>query len=263
MCAVELTILASGSKGNCAYLKGGSGALLIDAGLSAREVLRRLNGAGEDATLIEAILVTHEHADHMRGVDVLARNLGVPLFATAGTLEAFFWKHGTAAAARRCVCGEPFRVGDFTVEPFATSHDAREPCGFCIGEADLAIGCCTDTGVVTPAIMARLCACDAVVLESNHCPDLLRDGPYPEYLKRRIRSKRGHLSNPDAALCLRRLADHIHAALLAHLSEVNNTCERALVSARDGLGLYADRVQITVAPQNPGVVYPGVCRLRL
>jgi len=261
---MELTVLASGSKGNCTYLRGEEGALLIDAGLSARETLRRLSEAGGDPSLVEGILVTHEHIDHIRGVDVLARRLGVPVYATGGTLEAFSRKCGTTTAEiRRCRCDEPFSVGDFSVEPFATSHDANEPCGFCITEGDLRIGFCTDTGAVTTTIFDRLASCDAVLLESNHCPEMLENGPYPAYLKSRIRSKRGHLSNPDAARCLQRLADHIHMAVLAHLSEINNTQERALLSALEGLGFYSDQVGVTVALQNPGPVHPESCGFRL
>lgn len=261
---MELTVLASGSKGNCTYLQGEQGALLIDAGLSARETLRRLEAAGGDATRIEAILVTHEHIDHVRGVDVLARRLGVSVYATGGTLEAFTAKcRGTTAETRQCRCGETFSVGDFSIEPFAASHDAREPCGFCVAEGDLRVGCCTDTGTVTTSMFDRLASCDAVLLESNHCPDMLENGPYPAYLKSRIRSKRGHLSNPDAARCLQRLADRIHMAMLAHVSEINNTPEKVLLSALEGLGLYSDQIGVTVAPQDPGAAHPESYGFRL
>jgi phosphoribosyl 1,2-cyclic phosphodiesterase len=261
---MELTILASGSKGNCAYLRGEHGALLIDAGLSAREALRRLGSAGKDASLVEAILITHEHTDHLRGAEVLARRLGVPVYATGGTLEAFARKFGSSpVVTRRCRNAEPFLVGDFCIEPFATSHDALEPCGFRIAEGDLRIGCCTDTGIITAGIMDRLASCDAVLLESNHCPDMLLNGPYPAYLKSRIRSKRGHLSNPDAAAVLQKLADHIHMAMLAHLSEINNTHDRALASALEGLGFYSDQVAVTVAPQDPGDAHPASYGIRL
>ncbi len=261
---MQLTVLASGSKGNCTYLQGERGALLIDAGLSARETLRRLEAAGGDATLVEAILVTHEHIDHVRGVDVLARRLGVPVYATGGTLDAFTAKCGrTTTEIRRCRCGETFSVGDFVVEPFAASHDAREPCGFSVTEGDLRIGCCTDTGTVTTSMFDTLASCDAVLLESNHCPDMLENGPYPAYLKSRIRSKRGHLSNPDAARCLQRLADRIHMAMLAHVSEINNTPEKVLLSALEGLGLYSDQIGVAVAPQDPGAVHPESYGFRL
>jgi phosphoribosyl 1,2-cyclic phosphodiesterase len=261
---MELIVLASGSKGNCTYLRGERGALLIDAGLSARETLRRLEAAGGDPSLIEGILVTHEHIDHIRGVDVLARRLGVPVYATGGTLEMLSTKCGaTTAEFRRCRYDEPFGVGDFSVEAFAASHDAREPCGFSVTEGDLRIGCCTDTGTVTTTIFNRLASCDAVLLESNHCPEMLENGPYPAYLKSRIRSEHGHLSNQAAARCLQRLADHIHMAMLAHLSEINNTQEKALLSALEGLGFYSDQIGVTVALQDPGPMHPESCGFRL
>lgn len=261
---MELTVLASGSKGNCTCIRGKQGLLLIDVGLSARETLRRLADAGEDASMIEGILVTHEHTDHIRGVDVLARKLKVPIYATAGTLEVFYERYGpTSAEVRRCRYEETFTVGNFQVESFATSHDAREPCGFCVSEGDLRVGCCTDTGTITATIFDKLASCDAVLIESNHCPQMLEDGPYPEFLKRRIRSNRGHLSNPDTARCLQRLADHIHMAMLAHLSETNNTEERALFSAFEGLGLYSEQIEITVAEQDPCLKHPELCGFRL
>lgn len=261
---MQLTVLASGSKGNCTYIQGERGALLIDVGLSAKETLRRLSAAGGDPALVEAILVTHEHIDHIRGVDVLARKLGVPVYATGGTLDAFIAKCGkTAAEIRRCRCGETFTLGDFAIEPFAASHDAREPCGFSVTEGDLRIGCCTDTGTVTTSMFDTLASCDAVLLESNHCPEMLENGPYPAYLKSRIRSKRGHLSNPDAARCLQRLADRIHMAMLAHLSEINNKPEIVFDSAVEALGFYSDQIGVAVAPQDPGTVHPESCGFRL
>jgi phosphoribosyl 1,2-cyclic phosphodiesterase len=261
---MKLTALASGSRGNCTCIRGGRGSLLIDAGLSRREILRRLAGVGEDPSMIEAILVTHEHTDHIKGVDVLARHLNVPVYATAGTAEELLKKCGRKPIdIRRCRYDEPFPVGDFLVEPFATSHDAREPCGFCVAEGDLRVGYCTDTGTITATIFDRLASCDAVLLESNHCPRMLEDGPYPAFLKSRIRSNRGHLSNPDAARCLQRLAGHIHMAMLAHLSETNNTGERALFSALEGLGLYSDQIEVTVAEQDPGPEHPGLCGFQL
>ena len=261
---MELTVLASGSKGNCTCIRGGHGSLLIDVGLSARETLRRFAAAGEDPSMIEAILVTHEHGDHIRGVDLLARRLDVPIYATAGTAGELLNKCGQRTPeVHRCRYGESFSVGDFLVKPFATSHDAREPCGFCITEGDLRVGCCTDTGTITPTIFDHLASCDAVLLESNHCPRMLEEGPYPAFLKRRIRSNLGHLSNPDAARCLQGLAGHIHMAMLAHLSETNNTQDRALFSALEGLGLYSDQIAVSVAEQDPGPEHPGSCGFQL
>lgn len=244
--------LASGSKGNCFFIEGDSGALLVDAGLSAREILVRIAAAGLDAGRINAVLVTHEHGDHLRGVDVLTRKLDIPAYATEGTLHDFLHHRRMSEKAIDCrVCrhDEEFRVGDFSIEPFVTSHDAAEPCGFIIHENGLRIGYCTDTGILTPPMLERLRRCDGIVLESNHCPDMLANGPYPESLKRRIRSKRGHLSNPDAAAGLQALGRDVPQVILAHLSETNNTPGRVSASARGGLGLFYDEINVIIATQ--------------
>ena len=249
---MHCTTLASGSKGNCFFIEGESGALLIDAGLSAKETLGRIAAAGLDAGQIRAVLVTHEHGDHIRGLDVLMRKLNIPAYGTKGTLHDFLHHRRTSDKAVDCrVCRhhEEFTVGDFTVEPFATSHDAAEPCGFVIRENGIRIGYCTDTGILTPPMLERLRRCDGIVLESNHCPDMLTNGPYPESLKRRIRSKRGHLSNPAAASCLTALGKDVPQVILAHVSEINNTPERVTASARQGLGLFYDETNVVVATQ--------------
>jgi len=250
-------MLASGSKGNCAIIEGGTGALLIDAGLSAKECLLRMERAGIDAGRIDALLVTHEHTDHIRGVDVLARKLEIPVYATEGTLADFLHCRRTSAKPlthHTCRDHERFGVGDFMIEPFSTSHDAQEPCGFIISEGGIRLGYCTDTGIITPHMHDLLRHCDGIVLESNHCPDMLQNGPYPESLKRRIRSKRGHLSNPAAAACLRDFGKDVPQVILAHLSEMNNTPEKAMGSAREGLGLFFETERVTVATQG------GTCK---
>jgi len=249
---MRCTILASGSKGNCVFLEGASGALLIDAGLSTKEILRRMKEASLDAGQIDAVLVTHEHNDHIGGLDVLARHLDIPVYGTGGTLHDFFHHRRISDKpidSHVCRYHELFEVGDFSVEPFATSHDAAEPCGFIIRENDLAFGYCTDTGIITPDMLDLIRHCDALVLESNHCPDMLQNGPYPEYLKRRIRSKRGHLSNGAAAKCLQALGKDAPQVILAHLSEINNTPARAMSGAREGLGLFFEEKTIVIATQ--------------
>lgn len=249
---MRCTTLASGSKGNCFFIEGESGALLIDAGLSAKETLGRIAAAGLDADRISAVLVTHEHGDHIRGLDVLIRKLNIPAYATQGTFRDFLDHRRTSdkpVDCRACRHDEVFAVEDFSIEPFATSHDAAEPCGFVIRENGLKIGYCTDTGILTPPMLERLRQCDGIVLESNHCPEMLTNGPYPESLKRRIRSKRGHLSNPAAASCLTALGKDVPHVILAHLSETNNTPERVAASAREGLGLFYDEMNVIVATQ--------------
>ena len=249
---MQCTILASGSKGNCILVEGSGGALLIDAGLSAKETLHRLASAGKQPDSIRAILVTHEHGDHISGVDVLSRRLKIPVYATRGTLHDFLTNRRTSnkpLEIHSCTYNDKFCVGDFVIEPFATSHDANEPCGFCIREDGIMLGFCTDTGIVNPGMLSRLHRCDGVVLESNHCVEMLKNGPYPESLKRRIRSARGHLSNDAASLCLRTLGRDVHAMILAHISEVNNTPEKVRLSAQNGLGLLYGETSVTIATQ--------------
>jgi len=247
---MQCIALASGSKGNCLYIEGESSSLLVDAGLTRREVLTRLHAAGKAVDSIAAILVTHEHIDHISAVMPLARRLAVPVYATGGTLVDLLDSncvHRDPVRAVRIDYGEDFRVGEFSVRAFAVSHDAREPCGFTIRNGDLTLGCCTDTGMVTDHMVENLSRCDGLVLESNHCLQMLKEGPYPESLKRRIRSRRGHLSNDDAAECINSLCTQVHSILLAHLSEVNNTPAKALASARKAAGLFSSGLEIGVA----------------
>jgi phosphoribosyl 1,2-cyclic phosphodiesterase len=251
---MQCSALASGSSGNCLYIECGDDALLIDAGLSKREILSRLQGAGGSAENIRGILVTHEHIDHIRGAYALARHLKVPIYATGGTLYEIARCRGTGAISIdlvRCRWQERLEIGNFFIEAFPASHDAREPCGFRISGNGTVLGCCTDTGVITTEMGECLSGCNLLVLESNHCPDMLRTGPYPEMLKRRIRSRRGHLSNPDAAAFIRSCCTDLDRIMLVHLSEVNNTPEKALASAKEGAGLFAGDLDIAVA-SNPG-----------
>ena len=261
---MRCTVLASGSKGNCLLIEGSGGSLLVDAGLSAKETVRRLAAAGRNPDTIEAILVTHEHGDHISGVDVLSRHLNIPVCATEGTLRNFFSLNNRVTRSRTITCryNEVLSIGNFTVKPFATSHDAAEPCGFILRENGTTLGICTDTGTINDGTMNSLLSCDGIVLESNHCPVMLKEGPYPEYLKRRIRSAKGHLSNSAMSECLCRLGRNTPQIILAHLSEVNNTPEKAIASARNGLGLLFDQTRVIVASQRgTSAEYPQVIYL--
>lgn len=249
---MRIAVLASGSKGNCIYVEDGSSALLIDAGLPAREAIKRLAAAGGDLTRIRAILVTHEHQDHVLGLDSLSARLSVPVLGTHGTLHT--WRTTRKKTRRECNIRalhylEEEEIGDFVVEPFPTSHDAAEPCGYCIRSGDSRAAICTDTGFLPRGILGIFRRCDGIVLESNHCSEMLSTGPYPEVLKRRIRSRKGHLSNEDTALCLKEISGHVGNVMLAHLSEINNTPEKAITTAQDGIGLYIDDVSLTLASQ--------------
>jgi phosphoribosyl 1,2-cyclic phosphodiesterase len=262
---MQCIALASGSSGNCLYIESGGEALIIDAGLSKREILDRLQRIGVPADTIRGILVSHEHIDHIRGAYALARSLKVPVYATGGTLRELIRCRDSIRIAIdlvRCRAGDQMEAGNFVFETFPVSHDAREPCGFRIAENGVSIGCCTDTGIITPEMEEVFSRCDGLVLESNHCPEMLATGPYPEMLKRRIRSRRGHLSNPGAAASIGRLCPDLSQVMLAHLSEVNNTPEKALSSARYGTGLFSGDVTFAVA-SNPGSSAGWPNRIRL
>jgi phosphoribosyl 1,2-cyclic phosphodiesterase len=233
---MKITVLASGSKGNCTYIEGDSGAILVDAGLSAKETFKRLEESGCSKDLIEAIFVTHEHSDHVKGVDVLSRKLSIPVIGTQGTLWQFDEKRKSdkKLVYETIKTGEIKSVSGFEVEAFSTFHDAMDPCGYRIKCGDLTFALCTDTGKTDDRIGAYLNTADALVLESNHCPEMLINGPYPAFLKARIAdAKRGHLSNTAAAECIKKYCRDSGNIILAHLSEENNKPEIALESAQN------------------------------
>jgi len=258
-------VLASGSSGNSLLLEGSSGALLIDAGLSAKEILRRISAVGSDPAAVSAILVSHEHTDHIRGLSVLSRRLNVPVIGTLGTHQALIRQERggkTCTSHIQCAFQTETNVGDFVISPFPTCHDAIEPCGFLIRDHDLTFCTCTDTGLIPQSAKAALMQSDGALLESNHCPKMLDEGPYPHFLKQRIRSRHGHLSNTTTADLIREMGSSGPAhLLLAHLSEVNNTPERALASAMGGLGLLIDQVNLAVAGNPGSATWPVEVRL--
>jgi phosphoribosyl 1,2-cyclic phosphodiesterase len=226
---MRLIVLASGSSGNAALIESGGRAVLLDAGISACETLRRVAAAGVGDARIEAILLTHEHVDHVRGARVLARRLGIPVMATAGTLRAAAACMAdvpeTVAIGRR----DRFSVAGMKVTSFPTAHDAAESAGFTFeSRRGHRVGVATDTGTVTAEVAEALAGANAIGLEANHDLRMLDEGPYPPFLKRRIAGERGHLSNDDAAATLASLAwgglAHVFAL---HLSEQNNTPETA------------------------------------
>ena len=224
---MRLVVLASGSSGNATLVESGGRAVLLDVGISARETLRRIAVAGAGDARIEAVLLTHEHTDHVRGARVLARRLGIPVYGTNGTLRA----------AAGCLADVPdlmpierrdsLSIAGMRITSFATEHDAAEPVGFTFeSRRGHRVAVATDTGLITPEIADALAGAHAIGLESNHDPRMLAAGPYPPFLKRRIAGERGHLSNDAAAAALNACAwkglSHVFAL---HLSEQNNTPE--------------------------------------
>lgn len=216
---LQVSILASGSKGNSVYVELDGVRLLVDAGISAARITKGLRARGIEPHSIDAVLVTHEHIDHVRGLKTLAKQYHLPILATRGTLAGI--DGGAAFEDDMRSISDAFMIGNVTVQPFATSHDAAEPCGFRIEGSH----CCTvatDLGVVTDTVQDAMEGADVLVLEANHDADLLRQGSYPWPLKRRILSNRGHLANGDAAWALTRMKKHPRKVYLAHLSEENN-----------------------------------------
>ena len=216
-------VLAGGSKGNAVLVCSPTTHLLLDAGLSAKELSRRLDRTPVKLERLDAVLVSHEHQDHVRGVGVLSRRLNIPVHLTRGTADHLPSQVGRPAHLTVIEAGVPFEVGDIVCRPFAVSHDASEPVGFVFEHNGTKLGFCTDLGVATNLVKARLQGCHGLIIEANHDPERLMNGPYPPHLKQRIRSRHGHLSNADAMNLLEELH---HAGLrnviLTHLSEVNN-----------------------------------------
>ena len=242
--AVSLTVLASGSRGNCSVVASSSTRLLVDAGLSARETLKRLRLVGEDISSFTAIVVTHEHSDHIHGLAALARKLRVPVYLTGATYQAFRrWardKYETAAELPKVEhfqAGAAFSIGDIGILPFTIPHDAVDPVGFTFRAEGVKIAIATDLGYVPVSVVEHLRGCDALVIESNHDLEMLRGGPYPWSVKQRVMSRVGHLSNDALAEFL--AGDYDGSAsflVLGHLSEQNNHPELARRAAERALG---------------------------
>lgn len=220
---MRFCVLGSGSKGNSTYIEKGRTRVLIDAGFSGIEIQRRLAAIGVDAAQLSAIVVTHEHSDHIRGVAVLSRKFDLPVFANAATFKAAGKSLGNLAAAKEFMTGASFSLQDLIVHPFAVSHDAADPVGFMVSDGVRSMGYCTDTGIVSRLMRHRLGSCNGLVLECNHDPAMLKNGPYPPALKQRVRSKNGHLANGDAAdFIINILHDGLEHVVLSHISETNN-----------------------------------------
>jgi phosphoribosyl 1,2-cyclic phosphodiesterase len=245
----RLQVLGSGSGGNALVIEGRQGALLLDAGFSSRELEHRLRLVGVEPRRIGAILLTHEHHDHCRGVARFARRYRVPVHATAGTFGA---RSLRPVVQRRSIrAGVGFEAAGFAVLPFPVPHDAREPVGFVIEDAaGFRVGVAADLGALEPAALVHLVDLDVLVLESNHDPEMLRTGPYPWVLKRRVASDRGHLSNPDAARGLERvLDDGLHTVVLYHLSRVNNRPALALETVGEAVERSGSAARLVLSDQ--------------
>ncbi|MGF1546821.1 MAG: MBL fold metallo-hydrolase [Thiotrichales bacterium] len=223
--ALRCRSLGSGSKGNATLIETEDTLVLVDCGFTAAEMARRITAAGFPPEALDAILVTHEHADHIRGVDVLSRRYEIPVWLTRGSRLAI--TNADLHAPTLISSHAEFRIGGLQITPFPVPHDAREPCQFVFSDGDQRVGLLTDVGSITPHILEVLRGCAGLLLEFNYDPTTLRSGPYPEALKRRIDGARGHLSNEQAATLLRSL-DHADLRFVVglHLSEQNNAPSR-------------------------------------
>ena len=245
--------LASGSDGNCTYAATAQTAILVDAGLSAKETVRRLTAIGVDIASIQGICVTHEHADHTTGLDVLHRRHGIALYANSGTIEGMNARPGGPKLNFNVFStGAPFRIGDLDLEPFSVPHDAYDPVGFVIRSGEVKAGIVTDMGMVTTLIRERLRDCRLLVIEANHDEQMLKDADRPWSLKQRIFGRQGHLSNAHAAELIADVAGPgLREVFLAHLSADCNRPELALAAVRAALVQRgAGHVSVKLAPRD-------------
>ncbi len=256
---VRIVPLGSGSKGNATLAELGSTRLLVDAGLSARQLALRLRAIGVEPRSIHCILLSHEHADHARGAEVFSKKFGVPVACGVETLEAMDLSPIHFADWQAFRPSEVMQLGTVRVEPFPVPHDAERPVGFVLHGEGLRVGVATDLGHATTLVHERLRGCEVLMVESNHDEMMLRDGPYPWQLKQRVGSRVGHLSNHETAALLRDVvASDCRAVILAHLSERNNTRELARRCAAMALQWSgAKRVEMRIAEVH--APSPAVC----
>lgn len=248
MAMLRFASLGSGSRGNATLVEWDAGRLLIDCGFSVRETVHRLERLGRRAEELTAILVTHEHADHIKGVAALARRYGLPVYMTPGTYNSR--NLGELPDLRLIEAYTPFLLNDLHVIPVAVPHDAREPAQFVFEYAGLRLGILTDLGSITAHVEAHYQDLDAMVLEANHDPVMLASGSYPASLKQRVGGLWGHLSNQQAAGLLQRLnCARLQHLVVAHISQKNNSLELAQAALAP---VIAEVKQVTFACQNQG-----------
>ena len=246
---MRVVALASGSTGNSTLLQWEGGSLLIDAGISARRVRTMLRAEGTELSDLAAIFITHDHSDHISGLQVLLRQCACPVFALRGTADRLRMLLREHAERFRAAPPEGICLPNAHVTPIPTMHDASESCGWRVDAPDGAFGLCTDLGAVTDEVVEGLCGVDLALIESNHDVNMLLRGPYPPYLKRRIRSEFGHLSNDDAAdLAVTLCANGTRSLILGHISRHNNTPAKAM-----------ETVSAALREALPEVLQPQLC----
>jgi len=248
---VKFCVLASGSSGNSAFLATSRTRILVDAGLSVRELAKRLASIGESHERLDAVLVTHEHSDHIAGlVRLLRKNkFQVPVYLTHLTAPEIDWEQ-SEPRLERFQAGAGFTIGDIEVSSFSIPHDARDPVGFCFRAEGVRLGIATDLGYIPDSIRFHLRGLDLLLLESNHDIEMLKVGPYPWVVKQRVMGRRGHLSNDVVCDFVANDLDGATSTLiLGHLSEHNNHPELVRMGAAQSLAARSHRANLVIAEQ--------------
>ena len=253
--ALEFASLGSGSKGNATLVSVANTCIMVDCGFSMRETVMRLEKIGKQPEQLAAILLTHEHTDHIRGAGALSRKYGVPVWSTRGTAKAEAL--GDLGRQYYINAEEQFTIGNINIQAFPVPHDAREPCQFVFSNGENKLGLLTDVGKGTPHILDKLSQCDALLLECNHDSEMLFSGDYPPSLKDRVAGDLGHLSNQQAADILKNLdTTNLKYIAAMHLSDKNNQSELAQQALSAVLGW--EESWINIADQERGLAWQQV-----
>lgn len=244
-----LQALSSGSQGNAVWVSSARTNVLVDCGILAQDLMQRIRAIGRNPKLVHAIVITHGHLDHIRGLRRFARVCGAPVFLDTELRDRGFLR--SLPDIRGFRPDQPFEIGDLEIEAFRVSHDAHPTSGFRIRHGEHRVGLTTDLGCDEGRVTDVLSTCSSVYLEFNYDERMLRDGPYPDPLKQRVASEVGHLSNDQAATILRRAAHPgLRSVVLAHLSQTNNSPELATRAATDALTAAGCDAEIVVARQD-------------
>ncbi len=235
--ALSLTPLFSGSSGNAILVRSDNTKILIDAGVSGKRLEEAFASIGENIGDLKGILLTHEHSDHIKGAGILSRKHKIPIFATQLTWQACSGKLGDISLkCEKVISKTDFYIDDLLIEPYEIPHDAADPVGYCVSNGARKVAVATDLGHFSKKVEYRLHSCDLVLLESNHDAKMLSGGRYPYDLKRRIKSRHGHLSNDEAAdAAVKLAAAGVSSILLGHLSKENNKEDLAFRTVTDAL----------------------------
>jgi len=254
---MRFAYLGSGSKGNAALIHAGDSLLMLDCGFTVKETLTRLERIDVNPQQLTAIVVTHEHSDHISGVGAVARRLDIPVWMTAGTARAAGKRLGEIPRQNFFDPHTAFSIGEIEIEPFPVPHDAHEPAQFVFRSGKIRLGILTDVGSSTSHIEQMLNRCDALALECNHDLKMLQRGPYPQALKDRVAGRLGHLSNEAAAELLGRVdQSRLQQVVAVHLSETNNSPSLAQAALASAMGCGSDR--IIVADQEDGLEWCNI-----